>query len=93
MGHPNLSNDLGIYQEAGYEVVECHMRALPTPSADDRPGFHSNMPVSELTEHDTQAIEANVVSSAPPVVENEDRVTHETWPTPTKPHGAWARAA
>jgi len=26
------------------------MRALPTPSADDGPGFHSNMAVSELTE-------------------------------------------
>ena len=44
------------------------MRALPTPSADDGPGFHSNMPVSELTERDTRAIEAGVISSAPLVV-------------------------
>ena len=54
----------------------------------DGPGFHSNMPVSELTEHDTRAIEASVVSLAPLIVETEDGVTHETRPTPTKPHGA-----
>ena len=64
------------------------MRAMPTPSVDDGPGFHSNMPVSKLTERDTQAIEASVISSAPLVVETEDRVTHETRPTPTEPHGA-----
>ena len=46
------------------------------------------MPISELTEHDTRAIEVSVVSSAPPVAEIEDGVTHETWPTPTEPHGA-----
>ena len=60
-----------------------------TPSADDGPGFHSDMPVSELTEHNTRAIEASVVSSSPPVVETEDGVTRETWPTPTEPHRAW----
>ena len=64
------------------------MRALQTPSADDRPGFHSNMPVSELIELDTRAVEASVVTSAPPVVETEDGVTHETRPTPFKPHEA-----
>ena len=64
------------------------MRALPTPSADDEPGFHTNMPVSDLIERDTRAMEASVVSSAPLVVKIEDRVTHETWPTPTEPHGA-----
>ena len=68
--------------------MECHMRAMPTPSVDDGPGFHSDVPVSELTEHDTQAIEASVVSSAPPVAKTEDGVTHEIWPTPTDPHGA-----
>ena len=46
------------------------------------------MPVSELTEHDTRAIEASVVSSAPLVVETKDGVTHETQSTPTKPYGA-----
>ena len=51
------------------------MRALPTPSADDELGFHSNMPVSELTERDTRAIEASDVSSTPPVVETTDGVT------------------
>ena len=63
------------------------MRALLTPSANDGPGFHTNVPVSELIEHDTQAIKASVVSSAPLVAKTEDRVTHETWPTPTEPHG------
>ena len=58
------------------------------PITNDGPGFHSNMPISELTEHDTQAIEASVVSSTPPVVEIEDGVTHETRSTPTEPHRA-----
>ena len=64
------------------------MRALPTLSVDDGPGFHSNMPVSELTERDTRAIEASVLSSAPLVAETEVRVTRETRPTPIKPQGA-----
>ena len=42
--------------------MECHMRAMPTLSADDGPGFHLDMPVSELTEHSTLAIEASVIS-------------------------------
>ena len=33
------------------------------PVTNDEPGFHSNMPVSELTEHGTRAIEAGDVSS------------------------------
>ena len=57
--------------------MECHMRALPTPSVDDRPELHSNVPVSELIERHTRAIEASVVSSAPQVVETEDRVTRD----------------
>ena len=64
------------------------MRAMPTPSANDGPEFHSNFPVSELTERDTRAIEASVVSSAPLVVETNDGVTHEIWPTPNDPHRA-----
>ena len=47
------------------------------------------MPVSELTEHDTRAIEASVVSSAPPVVETADGMMHKTRPTPTEPNRAW----
>ena len=39
----------------------------------DGPGFHSNMPVSELTEHVTRAIEANDVSLASPVARNHGR--------------------
>ena len=58
------------------------------PVMNDRPGFHSDMPISELTEWDTRAIEASVISSAPPVAETADGVTHKTWPTPTKPNGA-----
>ena len=45
------------------------------PILKDGPGFHSDMPVSELTECDTRAIEASDVSSTPPVTENVDGVT------------------
>ena len=34
------------------------------PITNDGPRFHSNMPISELTERDTRAIEASVVSLA-----------------------------
>ena len=36
------------------------------PVMNDRPGFHSNVPISELTEHDTRAIEESDVSSTGP---------------------------
>ena len=55
----------------------------------DGPRFHSDMPASELTEHDTRAIEASVITSTPPIAEIEDEVTHEIRPTPTEPRGAW----
>ena len=45
------------------------------PVTNDGPGFHSNMPVSELTERVTRAIEASDVSSTPPVAETADGVT------------------
>ena len=64
------------------------MRAMLTQSVNDGPRFHSDMPVSELAEHDTRAIEASVISSAPPIAATEDRVMHEIWPTPTDPHRA-----
>ena len=64
------------------------MRALSTPSVDDGPEFHSNMPVSELTEHNTRAIEASVISSTPPVVKTMDGMMHKTQPTPTEPNRA-----
>ena len=57
------------------------------PVTNDGPGFHSNMPVSELTKRITRAIEASDVSSAPSVVETTDGVTHGTRPTPTNPMG------
>ena len=45
------------------------------PITNDGPGFHSDMPVSELTEHVTRAIEASDVSSTPPVAETMDGAT------------------
>ena len=59
------------------------------PVTNDGPGFRSNAPVSELTERITRAIEASDVSSAPPVAETMDGVTHGTRPTPIDPNGAW----
>ena len=35
------------------------------PVTNDVPRFHSNMPISELTERDTRAIKASVISSTP----------------------------
>ena len=58
------------------------------PIMNDGPRFDSNMPVSELTERDTQAIEASVVSSTPPIVETTDGVTYKTRPTPIEPNEA-----
>ena len=40
------------------------------PVMNDGPRVHSNVPVSELTKRITRAIEANDVSSAPPVARN-----------------------
>ena len=62
------------------------MRALPTPSTNDGPGFHTNIPVNELIEHDTRAVEASIINSAPPVAKIEDGVTHKTRSTPTDPN-------
>ena len=64
--------------------MECHAN----PVTNDGPEFHSNMPVSELTERVTRAIEVSDVSSAPLVVETMDWVTHGTRPTPTKSNRA-----
>ena len=45
------------------------------PVMNDGPRFHSDMPVSELTERDTRAIEASDVSSTPLVAKTMDGVT------------------
>ena len=45
------------------------------PVTNDGPRFHSKMPISELPEHDTRAIEASDVSSTPQVAETTDGVT------------------
>ena len=44
------------------------------PIMNDGPRFHLDMPISELVEHDTRAIEASVVSSTPLVAKTMDRV-------------------
>ena len=62
--------------------MKCYKRALPTPSANDGPRFHTNIPVSELIERDTRAIEASVVNSAPLIAETKDGVTHENTTDP-----------
>ena len=64
------------------------------PVMNDKPRFHLDMPVSELTRCVTRAIEARAIeasdiSSTPPVAETTDGVMHETRPTPTDPNGAW----
>ena len=48
------------------------------PVTNDEPGFHSNTPISELTERVTRAIEASDVSSASPVTKTTNGVTRET---------------
>ena len=45
------------------------------PIANDGPRFHLNIPVCELTEGITRAIEASNISSTPPVVETMDGAT------------------
>ena len=40
------------------------------PVMNDGPRLHSNVPVSELTERVTRAIEASDISSAPPIARN-----------------------
>ena len=58
------------------------------PVTNNEPKFHSDIPIRELIERVTRAIEANDVSSTPPIAETMDGVTHETRPTPTEPNGA-----
>ena len=45
------------------------------PIMNDEPEFHSNIPISELTERVTRAIEANEINSIPLVVETVDGAT------------------
>jgi len=45
------------------------------PIMNNGPRFHFDIPVSELAERDTRAIEASDVSSTPPVAKTADRVT------------------
>ena len=68
--------------------MECHLRALPTPSANDGPRFHTNIAISELIERDTRAVEASVVYSAPPIAKIEDGVTRKLRRPPSDPDKA-----
>ena len=62
------------------------------PVTNDRPVFHSNIPISELTERNTRAIEASDVSSTPPIAEIVDEVTITKTSRPsTSPRYAGAR--
>ena len=45
------------------------------PITNGGPGFRSDMPISELTDRVTRAIEASDVSSTPPVVKTADGAT------------------
>ena len=45
------------------------------PVMNDGPGLHLIIPVSELTERITRAIEASDVSSTPPIAKTTDGVT------------------
>ena len=45
------------------------------PVTNNRPRFHLDMPISELTERVTRAIEASDVSSTPPIAKTADGVT------------------
>ena len=47
------------------------------PVTNDKPRFHSDMPVSEPTERVARAIEASDVSPAPLVAKTTDGVTHK----------------
>ena len=60
------------------------------PVVNNRTKFHSNMPISELTERVTRAIKASDVSSTPPVTETEDGVTIAKTSRPsTRPRYVW----
>ena len=63
------------------------------PVISDGTGFRSDMPVSELTEHVTRAIEASDVNSTRPVAETMDGVivTKTSRPSTESPLRAGAR--
>ena len=53
------------------------------PIMNDGPGFHLDMPISELTERITRAIDPSDNSSTPPVAETVDGVTITKMSRPT----------
>ena len=73
---------LGRSPEQPRHLSGCRLRSsgishegYANPIMNDRPRFHSNVPVSKLTERVTRAIKASEVSSTPPVEETVDRAT------------------
>ena len=64
MGHLNRSPErLGHLLGGGLRSSGVPHEGYANPIMNDRPVFHSDMPVSELTERVTRAIEASDVSS------------------------------
>ena len=61
-------------------------KGFADPVMNNGPRFHSNIPISELTEHVTRAIEASDISLTPSVAETVDGVTvAKTSQPPTGP--------
>ena len=74
-GHlsPSLEQ-LGHLPGGGLRSSEMPHEGYADPVMNDRPRFRSNIPISELTERDTRAIEASGVSSTPPIAKTTDGV-------------------
>ena len=68
-------------------------KGFADPVTSDGTRFYLNMPVSELTEHVTRAIEASDVNSTPPIAETADGeiVTKMSRPLTESPPRAGAR--
>ena len=74
-GPPERSSErLGHLPGGGLRSSEMPHEGYANPVMNDRPGFHSNVPVSELTERVTRAIEASDVSSTPSVAKTMDEM-------------------
>ena len=76
VGHLSRSPErLGHLPRGGLRSSEMRHEGYANPITNDRPGFHLDMLISELTECITRAIEASDVSSTPPIAETVDWVT------------------
>ena len=66
---------MGDLLEGGLRRNRMPHEGFTDPVTSDETGFHSNMPISELTERINRAIEASDVSATPPVAETTDGAT------------------